>query len=185
MSSLPNNNEEQMILNQNLPSQTKQSIYKVALYVVLICAVLIIILIVLILIRRSTEKDDLITKKLEQREQELLEANKVIAQLRTFTPKKRNTESDLDVPIFDVDVPENISEVRPSKNKSNKRKEMLNLMNKKRETVADIFDRARIKEDDDVKTIKMSKTEEPMEESSSEDEKSINEALLSGGSLEN
>jgi hypothetical protein len=166
--------ENTNVLTNTQTVKNKQSIFKVVLYVVLLCSSLVLILVILILIRRTAEKkDDVVSKNLQQRERELMEANNIIAQLKANRkPKKSKMISSIKPPIF-TDVVE--TDDIPGK-RDTERKVLMKIMNKERETVQDIFD-AEKRKNDEIKEARNIKYNPEKSEDSEEDEseESIND----------
>jgi cell division protein FtsL len=145
--------EVPMILN-NQQSKNK-SFYRVALYIALVCCLLIVIIIVILIMRKTETKEEILNKRLEQREKELLEAKHIIGELTSERKERekikqlpKNTSTSLDIPTFDVNVPEDIEEKRPRKTE-NERSKLVKQMNQPRETVSDILAKKETPENDD------------------------------------
>jgi hypothetical protein len=145
------------------------------------------------MIRHSDDSKTVeLSRKIEARDQELLEATKVIAQLRSA--KREVVDSPFEAPLFEMEVPEDLSNKRPSKAQVDERKVIMKKMNQKRETVKDMLDKKAVVETDQ-QTVKYNHSEED-EKSDSDDEgddeeeikrnrqKSELEKTLNGGSLE-
>jgi hypothetical protein len=195
------NDQLQQLLDQ---APQKKSFFRVALYTVVMCLAIVAIVIVLLLIRKSdaSEAEEL-KLRLNQREKELSDATRVIAQLRAAPKQKKfvDLSNPLEQPVYEgVEQPKDVSSKRPNK-EPNTRKELLEKMNRKRETVADMLlkeEQQEVPVGTNVKYKKEETSESEIEESEEDEEeeqpkrrpkqkknnKQIDEALLSSGGVD-